>query len=174
METYKKNRLIFWVLILLVAVNLAALAGFFIYSGKSGEAACSQPQTRSCSGLCRELNLSEEQAKKVEVINRDYQSNAAHYAARIKDLRARILDELNLETPDTTVIRKMVQEILIHQGMLQQENIRQYLELKKVCTPEQARQLSGLYRELYGCPMDGKRVQNRYRHGGQKGGPGCE
>lgn len=174
METYKKNRLIFWILIVLVVINVAALASFFVYSSRPAVASCKGQAGMSCPGLCQELNLTESQGIKVEVINREYREQAGVLSAGIKETRAAILDELNRETPDTLVINSLVRELSDRQGRLQHENIRQYLELKKVCTPEQARQLSGLYRDLYGCQMQGKGMMNRNRHKGQGGKMRCE
>ncbi|MEI6455891.1 MAG: periplasmic heavy metal sensor [bacterium] len=174
METYKKNRLLFWLLIVLVVINIAALASFFIYSKKSQEVTCKEQSGMSCTGLCKELNLTEIQGAKVEEINRNYVANAGVLSAGIKEMRASILDELNRETPDSVAINTLVKELSRQQGMLQHENIKQYLELKKVCTPEQAQQLSGLYRDLYGCPMQGKGNMNRHRRGNQQEGMRCE
>jgi Spy/CpxP family protein refolding chaperone len=174
METYKKNRLLFWLLIVLVVINVAALASFFIYSGKPKEVACKEQSGMSCTGLCKELNLTGSQGVKVEEINKNYVANAGVLSASIKEMRASILDELNREKPDSVVINTLVRELSKLQSMLQHENIRQYLELKKVCTPEQAQQLSGIYRDLYGCPMQGRGAKNQHRRGGQQQGMRCE
>jgi len=173
MELYNKNRLLFWLLIVLVVNNIAALASFFIFSKKAVAPVCEKPSAMTCSGFCEELELTPTQTEKVEAINRNYKNNAATIVIEIKNKRIEILNELNKEKSDTSVTNKLASELSFLQSNLQRENIRQYLELKKVCTPEQAQLLSALYRDLYGCQMQGKGMKNRYRHG-QKDSMGCE
>jgi len=167
MESYNKNRLLFWLLIVLVVINIAALISYFIFSKKAAAPVYKEQPAMTCAGFCQELDLSPMQTEKVEVINKNYQNNAAIIVTEIKNKRIEILDELNKEKPDTSITNKLAYELSFLQSSLQRENIRQYLELKKVCTPGQAQRLSALYRDLYGCSMQGKGMKYRYRHGRQ-------
>lgn len=166
MELYKKNRLLFWVMIILVAINIATLTSFFIFSKQSVTPAPAFQVTSgsSCSGFCTDLDLSPEQVEKVELIDQNYKNNASVIVTKIKNKRIEILEELSKDKPDSSLTNKYADEVAILQSKLQRENIKQYLELKKVCTPEQAQLLSAIYRDLYGCPMQGKGM-NRNRHG---------
>jgi len=174
METYKKNRLLFWLLIVLVVINIAAMASFFIFSKEAFVPSGSEQPAMTCTGFCQELDMSPAQTGKVEAINNIYQNNAGAIVAEIKNKRMEILDELNKENPDTSLTNKMAYELSLVQSSLQRENIRQYLELKKVCTPEQAQRLSALYRDLYGCSMKGKGMKYRNRHGREQNMTNCE
>lgn len=153
MESLQKNRLLFWTLLFLVVVNLSALATYFLFPQKPAIVACSEGPMRPGCALHMELDLTEEQIGQVDNINAGYQEVSRPVSEKIKELRAAILDELASDNPDTSAIQRISAEISTLQSQLHNENIKHYLDLKKVCTPEQARLLSNLYRDLYGCPM---------------------
>jgi hypothetical protein len=153
MESIQKNRLLFWTLLFLILVNLSALATYFFFPGKPAVVNCKDAAMGPGCALHTELNLTAEQIRLVDRINSDYQQVSGPISAKIKALRTGILDELASDMPDTLIIQQASLEISGLQSQLHNENIKHYLELKKVCTPEQARLLSNLYRDLYGCPM---------------------
>jgi Spy/CpxP family protein refolding chaperone len=166
MESLQKNRLLFWTLLFLVVVNLSALATYFLFPKKPAIVACSDGPMQPGCALHMELNLTDEQIGQVDNINSAYQEVSRPVSEKIKELRAAILDELASDTPDTSAIQGISREISVLQSQLHNENIKHYLELKKVCTPEQARLLSNLYRDLYGCPMHEQGKEMRHgKHG---------
>lgn len=153
METIHKNRLLFWLLIFLIIVNLAALATYFLLPKEKPARYCgTDPSSPGCM-LDARLNLTDDQLVQVDKINEEFRLVSQPVADEIKNYRGRILDELEGEEPDTALVSRLSLEISGLQLRLHQANIRHYLELKKVCTPEQAMSLSNLYRELYGCPL---------------------
>jgi len=172
MELYKKNRLLFWALIFLIVINLSALVSIFVFKKVQSPPVCRESPSMSCSGFCEELKLSDNQSAKVEHINQEYRSHAEPLVSAIKEKRSEILDELNNTSPDTTLLNRVTIDLTVLQTRLQRENIKQYLELKSVCTPEQVQRLSALYRDLYGCPM--KATGNQHRHRGGQGKPRCQ
>ena len=165
MNFFSKNRLIFWVLIILVAVNIAALVSFFVYPKTQVAPACCPPEEQQCIDYRDELNLSEKQTLQVNAINKQYMESAEPIAKAIKEARAGILTELEEEAPDTMKLDTLAHRLAMLQLKIQKENIKQYSALKRVCTKEQAHRLSALYRDLYGCPMQKDQVKHRYRHG---------
>jgi len=172
MDTYKKNRFLFWLLIFLVVVNLSALATFLIFSTKPVPVSCGESASKPGGALCEQLGLTSAQTLEVEKINTLYRDVTTPIVAEIKEKRMEILDELNKDNPDTMHLNNLTLDLSTLQSRMQRASFRQFLELKTVCTPEQVKRLSALYRDLYGCPMKGKGQQNRYRHG--KGQQGCE
>lgn len=161
METAHKNRLLFWLLIFLVIVNLSALVTYFFIPGRQARQMCGEDRGSPECILHTHLNLTEEQNKAVDAINEKYLNISRPISTQIKDLRAEILDKLEKTDPDTILIRQITEEVSLFQLQLHRENITHYLELKEVCDPDQALRLSNLYREVYGCPMhqDGRKHQ---------------
>ena len=165
MNFFNKNRLIFWVLIILVVINISALISFFLFTKTSGQSACCPPEVQQCEAFRDELNLSGGQTLKVTEINKKYKEFAEPIVGEIKETRASILTELENEVPDTMRLNSLTNQLAMLQLKIQKENITQYRELKRVCTPDQAQKLSALYRDLYGCPMQNGQIKHRNRHG---------
>jgi Spy/CpxP family protein refolding chaperone len=165
MNFFSKNRLIFWVLMILVVINISALISFFLFTQEQPPAPCCSPEEQQCVAFRDELNLSAEQTLKVNEINKNYRKSAEPIVTAIKETRAAILTELDKAEPQTMRLTELTNRLALLQTEIQKENIQQYSELKRVCTPEQAHNLSALYRDLYGCPMKDDQMKHRYRHG---------
>ncbi|MEI7500262.1 MAG: periplasmic heavy metal sensor [Bacteroidota bacterium] len=176
MNFFLKNRYVLWVLIILIVINISALVSFFLFTQAPPSKSCCPVQGKQGHSFTSELGLSAAQTEKVSSINQNYKTNAEPIVASIKVSRGAILNELEQEKPDTNLLNRLTEELSLLQNKVQKENIKQYLELKKVCNPEQAQRLSALYRDLYGCPMQAKGMQHKYRRGQDKtkGEPKCE
>jgi hypothetical protein len=165
MNFFYKNRLIFWVLFILVVINISALISFFLLTKPREAPPCCTPEEQQCNAFQDELKLSSSQIVKVQAINKNYTDSAGPIALSIKEARAAILNELEKEIPDTVQLNKMTNQLALLQMKIQTENIKQYIALKRVCTTAQASRLSALYRDLYGCPMRDGTMNHRHRQG---------
>jgi len=165
MNFFQKNRLIFWALIILVVINISALGSFLLVKKNQVPANRCAPEEQQCMAFRDELNLTEEQMLLVNAINKNYRESAGPIVLAIKEARTAILTELENEVPDTSRLNSLTNQLALLQMKIQKENIKQYSELKRVCTPEQAQRLSALYRDLYGCPMQDNQTKRRSRHG---------
>ncbi len=160
-----KNRFIFWVLMILVVINISALVSFFVFTKEKTPVSCCPPGEQPCPSFREKLDLSPEQTLKVADINNKYKETAQPIAEVIKKTRTAILAELEKDAPDTNQINSLTNELGLLQLKIQRENINQYIQLKHVCTPEQAQKLSALYHDLYGCPMQNGQMKHRNHHG---------
>ena len=176
MNFFSKNRLVFWLLIFLIIINLSALVTFLVFFSQNSTA--SKQQSRENPGMAfrKELSLSPSQSKKVEVILADYRNSTEPVTTNIRNCRTQLLEELAKNKPDTNLIDKCVEEISFFQKQMQKASVDQYMALKKICTPVQCQRLSALYFELYGCQDQGKGMgrgkgmMHQYRRGqGQQG-----
>ena len=164
METYHKNRLLFWVLIFLVIVNLAALGTYFFFPRPQIPVRCEETGMDAGCLYRTRLDLSHSQTGEVDRLSEEYTAVSGPIAEEIKTIRGLILDELSGDEPDTTALNRYSEALAELQAQLHKENIRHYMALKEVITPEQALRLSHLYRELYGCPMQDKERGVKHRH----------
>ncbi len=176
MNIFNNNRIVFWILIFLIVVNIATLATFFIYTRK----AVREPAPGGGSGkgyaLRQELSLKPDQTLKVNAINEIYKASSEPIVKAIREKKADMLDELSKDETDSNRVVKLADDIVIEQKKLQMANVKQFLDLKKVCTPEQTQKLSRIYSEMYGCENkgsgrgqgNGQGKGNRHRYGQQK------
>jgi Spy/CpxP family protein refolding chaperone len=165
MNFFDKNRFLFWTLLVLIVINISALISFFMFTRSGDKVPCASPDKQQCYAFREELDLTDSQNSQVMEINRIYRDSARPIAAAIRDARASVLSELEKENPDTNYLNSLLISISDRQIKIQKENMRQYMALKRVCTPDQAKKLSALYRELYGCPMHNEQPKHRHRRG---------
>jgi len=151
MNIFNNNRFVFWVLIFLVLINITAMATYFFYIRKSAMEAAPSVGYKAGVALKEELKLAPDQSLKVNQINAVYRASSGPVVATIRNKKAEMLEELSKEYTDTTLVVSLAEEVASEQKKLQLANIKQFLDLKKVCTPEQTKKLSQIYAELYGC-----------------------
>lgn len=176
MNLFNNNRIVFWILIFLVLINITALATYFIYMRKPANEPVPGSGFKQGIALRQELSLTPDQSIKVNEINAAYKASSQPIVAAIKEKKADLLEELSKENTDNNLLAKLADEVVTEQKQLQMANIKQFLDLKKVCTPEQTQRLSQIYSELYGCENKGMgRGQGkgqgkgmRHRYGQQK------
>jgi Spy/CpxP family protein refolding chaperone len=177
MNFFLRNRLAFWVMIFVIILNSALFISFFLFNKmeKTGTRAACETAGCNSQGISQELGLSEVQSKKIEAINLKYRTESEPIAQAIRQKRDILLTGLEVAEPDTLELQMVIDSLGNLQKEIQMLNIRQFLELKKVCNPEQALRLSALYRNLYGCPMQGNNNQKKhqYRHGQKKNDTSC-
>lgn len=175
MNIFNNNRVVFWILIFLVLINITALATYFIYIRKPANEPVPGSGFKHGIALKQELSLTPDQSLKVNEINSTYKSSSEPIVAAIKEKKVVLLEELSKENTDTTLVAKLAGDVVIEQKKLQMANIKQFLDLKKVCTPEQTQKLSQIYSELYGCEKKGQGKGQgkgmRHRYGQQKDTP---
>ena len=176
MNFFSKNKVVFWLLIFLVVINLSAMVTFLMFFSKNMTEPTLQPRENPGTAMRKELSLSAAQSEKVEVILADYKNSIEPITANIRDYRSQLLEELAKDKPDTTLLNKCSDQICLLQKQMQKASVKQYMALKEICNPAQCQRLSALYFELYGFQGKGqgmgrgKGMMHQYRRGqGQHG-----
>ncbi|MEI6883093.1 MAG: periplasmic heavy metal sensor [Bacteroidota bacterium] len=174
MNYFNKTRVVFWIMILVIVLNVSAFTSFLFYF-KANRAPAAD--TTSCSGTCRFLNeqlaLTPEQSARVKEINNEFRSRTEPVVAEIKNTRTALLDELSLDKPDTSKINACSSKISDLQKVLQKAAIVQFQQLRQVCNPEQCLKLSAIYSEIYGCTKMSQGKGMQHRNGKDQGGMEC-
>ena len=174
MNIFNTNRGVFWILIFLVMINITALATYFIYIRKPASEPVPGSGYKKGIALRQELSLSPDQSIAVNKINATYQASSEPIVDAIREKKAKLLEELSKDDTDSAVLIQLTNDIVNEQKKLQMANIKQFLDLKKVCTPEQTQKLSQIYAGLYGFEHKGKGNGQgngkgyRHRYGQQK------
>jgi hypothetical protein len=169
MNFFLKNRFLFWTLIFLVVINVSVLVTFLVFFTRPQVNAEIPADSRPGMALRERLGLSEEQFSRAESILANYRDYTQPLTSSIRDHRLRLIEELAKENPDTALLSDHARQISRLQEQMQMASINQYLDLKKICSPGQLKQLSTLYFDLYGCGGPGmgkgKGMMHRYRWG---------
>jgi hypothetical protein len=186
MNFFSKNKVVFWLMIFLVVINLSALVTFLVFFSKNTTESKLQPRENPGMAIRKELSLSVPQSEKVEAVLADYRNTTEPITTNIRNYRSRLLEELAKDNPDTTVLNKCGEEICLLQKQMQKASVKQYMALKEICNPAQCQRLSALYFELYGFQGKGqgmgrgKGMMHQYRgaqgqqgHGNRTGKDSC-
>ncbi|MDP4280898.1 MAG: periplasmic heavy metal sensor [Bacteroidota bacterium] len=168
MNFFSKNKIAFWLLIFLVVINLSALITILVVFPSRIKAPVPE-HNRPGAVLHEMLSLSPQQAAGVNVILARYRNLTTPLADSILDRRMKMISEIEKDHPDTVLINNCILDITAFQVKMQQASIRQYMDLKKICTPAQCRILSGIYSEMYGCKEKGQCMGNRMGKGLRRG-----
>lgn len=176
MNIFNTNRTVFWILIFLVMINITALATYYIYMRKPVNEPVPGSGMKRGIVLQQELALTPDQSLAVNKINSSYQASSEPIVEAIREKKSELLEELSKADTDSAALTKLTNDVVNEQKKLQMANIKQFLDLKKVCTPEQTQKLSQIYAGLYGFEQTGKgRGQGkgngkglRHRYGQQK------
>lgn len=169
MNSFPINRVVFWLLISLIVILLSALITLVVFFSNNRYTVSRQKIENTGVIFRKELALSDSQSEKVGNILAQYKNTTNPLVAEIRDHRLQMLDELAKESPDTIMLNRYMSEISELQKQMQKASLKQYTDLKKICTPEQCKRLSALYFELYGFQGQGKGAgkgqMHRYRGG---------
>ena len=132
MNFFSKNKLVFWLLIFLVVINLTVLITFLVMYSRKSDTVTQQVPKKPGMALQKELTLTPSQSEQVDLILADYRKVTNPVAENIRGYRASILDELASDKPDTIKINHYADSICYMQRKMQTASVKQYLALKEI------------------------------------------
>jgi Spy/CpxP family protein refolding chaperone len=174
MDYFIKKRFSFWLVFFLLVVNVATITTilYHIYSDKT---TASPATVNNGVGkiITTELELNAQQKDMFSSINDVYNGKSKAVLDQLTDKRSEMLAELGEENPDTLILNTIANDIGELHAVLKLLTIENFLELKKICTPDQQQQLSKMYNDMLECEGHfkgyGKQYRHRYRHGQGEG-----
>lgn len=180
MDYFIKNKILGWVIVIGLVINIAAITTILIKVFKEKERLeYKEPfQKNPHEFIRKELNLSDEQEKKFKEIKNSSKKEAKLIFETIREQRVSLLNELSEKNPDSLKVKNYISEIEISQSKLLHHTINHYLELKKVLREDQYQSLNLLFMNMFGCDKnkggkcgkeEGERERGKgHRHGQQK------
>ncbi len=150
MEILKKHRIIRWLNIFLLIINLSALITLLVMNGKTTPRKEHVSTFSSDIFLRNKLHLSDEQFQSIS----EYDAKIFRVYQSLLDMQCEmyfeVFDELLLEEPSRAKLDSLVQVIgRLHSG-LQRQTIKHFLNVKSVCNPEQKELLDQLLIDMMG------------------------
>jgi|WetSurMetagenome_2_1015567.scaffolds.fasta_scaffold433189_2 uncharacterized membrane protein len=166
MDYFNKKRFSGWLVIGLLIINLAAISTilFHIISEKRTSVETSA-QDKTETLFANELGLSKEQNEGFISAMQKYHQHSREILDEMTARRSEMLEELAKQNPDTLVLHTIAGDIGNLHSTLKLLTIDNFLELKKICTPEQEIKLSGMFKEMLETEGHFKGMGRQYRHG---------
>ncbi len=172
-----RNRLLIWVVMILLATNIATVVSVMRNSGESAEREVRGDAMADARVMFfrDHLELTEGQMADFMQLNRLFSQDARRMTTRLDILRRNMIEELAKAEPDMNRVDQITAEIGSLHYDLKQATATYYLGLKKSCNPEQQERL----KEMFMVMSDPQGDLNAIRRGpmgrpGQGPGPGQE
>ncbi len=155
MSTTNKQRILVWVIAILLATNLSTIGSFYYHrlAELKAEKAVQEEQT-TIPGDQRtrffrdELNLNPDQLDQFREINRTFNRTARGIEMNLAQLREDLINELGAQNTDTTRLDKLATEIGENHRELKQVTTTFYLNMKKICNAEQQAKLHSIFQSM--------------------------
>ncbi len=180
MNYFTKKRVVIWVVVILVVLNVSALITI-LYERNINCGPVSIKETeenqrfREINGFMREdLNLSPSQTNKVYRLRRENYVNSNKILQELDQKRKDMLAELQKEQPDQQKLDEIATDIGNLHKNLKLETIQYFLKLKDIIGPEQQIKLNRLFRDMeyYHDQRNNGPDRGRARNRGNGFGPG--
>ncbi|MEI6766453.1 MAG: hypothetical protein WCM76_12490 [Bacteroidota bacterium] len=152
MNYFSRKNIIGWIVGILIIVNIGAISVFayHIYFKKDfSEHRPQQPGPDSF--MVHELGFDKMQSEQFAVLKKAHMDKVHAFVAQIKQEKKLLADGVISETVDTLKLDTIADKIGVLYASIRKANTRHYLELKKICTPEQQKKLAEIFGNIFCC-----------------------
>ena len=161
MEGKKRNRLLFWALIILVVINLSAL-GTIIYQNYFSRscpfpqplvgAQTSEPNLEHFHHFMHQrLNLSDQQEETLKKLDTRHFEATRIILDSLQQLRGLMLNELERDRMDTVLLDSYAQKVGLLHCNLKRITTAYFIGIKAMCTPDQNKKLNLFFSKMRSC-----------------------
>lgn len=165
MDYFSKKRFSLGLVLILLIVNIAAISTMLYHILSERSSAGQKTEIPSASQvLISELKLSDEQRERFQIINQFYNQQSCDIASKLTEKRSEMLTQLGEEAVDTLVLNTIAEDIGKLHTELKLLTIQNFLELKKICTPDQQPLLSKIFEDMLESEGHFKGAGKQYRH----------
>ncbi len=168
MNYFTRKRIIIFGVILLIIINITAI-GTMIYFHKADDkpAILTPKEEEIFEGinhfLKRKLHLDDDQYNKIVELRRENFSMTKSIMQELDKKRDEMLDEFVKEDPSRKKLDKIAGDIGDLHYRLKMETIDHFLQMKKLCTPEQQEHLNHIFKKIQSWEMNGSRHESPHR-----------
>ena len=173
MDFFAKNRMLFWLIVVLVLLNVVTLTSFWLRRPLAGPAGGLQGRPGGQQIMEAQLHLTDEQALQFERLRREHFQRTRPLQDQAHKLRMDLLDEIFAPEPNEARIEALTAEIGDRQTEFERQLFQHFRQLKDVCNADQVAQLKRMLADLLKAtrPGDPRRPPNRPGNGPRPEGP---
>ena len=168
-----RTKLLIWIIVVLVAINLAALISGLAYSTKRSDqstVSSDVPFNQRADFFYEQLGLTSDQREQFFVFNQEFNQDARLITDEMNSLRHTMIKEMSRSNPDTSNLDKICTEIGILHSQLKFATVDYYLKMKGSCDKDQQKLLNELFLRMLNS--DGTLEQIRPHYGRRNDGMG--
>ena len=149
MNYFTKKRLVVLLIVFLLIINVAAISTIVFHRYFISDRVFGEKKIENPVGFMRKaLSLDSKQEKIFKSLNSDYQKKSAKTLKSLKMKRVEMLEEISLPDPNIEQLDKIADEIGVLHADLKKQTIKNFLDMKENCTPEQQQKFKQMYRRI--------------------------
>ena len=148
MDFFTKNKMLFWCVIILAALNVVTLTSFWVRKPPFGHPSDSKETPDGGKIMAERLQLSEEQTGQLEQIRNEHFRRTRPLQDDAHKIRLDLLDEIFTSEPNQIRIQNLLAEISNKQSQFDKYLFVHFQELKSACNEDQAEELKIMLRDL--------------------------
>jgi len=160
MNYFKENRLIYWLVAILVILNISTLAMLWMQNDRGHKRGMDRMEKRSGERkgrMAKALKLTEAQVSQFETLRQAHREKVNEIRRRIGDEKKQKLEMLTTSPIDSTSLVMLDQSIgSLHTEMERSLN-EHYYSLQAICNDEQKELLKKRFRKIFDRPPHSKR-----------------
>jgi len=142
----RKQRIIQWLNVFLLVINISAFVTFLLMNMKGDEKHDSRFSNDEF--LKTELGLSDDQYKKISVQNNNVFRSYQLLLDKKCELNFELIDRLALDTPSQEITDSLIMRIGKLESSLKNQTVRHFSNIKSICNKDQKVLLEKLVRDM--------------------------
>jgi hypothetical protein len=150
MNYFERTRLYLFIIIILVIFNISAIVAI-IYHLRSDHHQMRPERGESVDRgrhLADKIGFDKAQAVQFDTLRADFGRKAKTIMTSIGEKKLEMLNEFTSENPDTTRLYKLTRDIGNLHAEMRRLSIDHFMNVKKICSPEQKVKLLDLFRNM--------------------------
>ena len=153
MDIFAKKRVTFWIIFLLVVLNISTISMLWLNQNRGPGAppprGKERQDNRTLEFLQKELDLTDEQILQYDQLRQTHAEQTRVLIDDIRRLKQEMMDEMFYDEPDTAKAMQLADLIGEKQTEVEQITFDHFLDLKKLCGTEKIGKLRGLVDEFF-------------------------
>ena len=164
-KIFSKTRILVWAVIALLALNIATI-GTIVWHLKSFESSerdrffHNRKMKNGFDGhiqrpnLIEKLKFNEAQNEEFKKLEKNYRDSAWYIAVQMHRVREEMFTSLSTDKADMKKVEIFADSIGQYHKQLKMKTARFYLQVRKICTPQQADSLENFFKRIIGQEPD--------------------
>jgi periplasmic protein CpxP/Spy len=144
MNPASKNKLLLWLIALLVVANIASITLFWLGKGKQP----AQPKGTPNEFLVKELKLDTKQQEQLELLVKDHRQAAEQLRAKTREAKETFFDLLKQSTITDSIKKVTAKKVSVSTEELDLLTLEHFQKVRAICTPEQQKKFDEIIHEL--------------------------
>ena len=139
-----KNKLLTWLVVLLLVANAATIAMFWLGKVKHPPQSKGTPQ----EFLVKELQLNTKQQEQLDVLRKEHREAADQLREKIKNAKEAFFDLLKQQNVTDSVKQVSAKAVSIHTEELDLLTLNHFQKIRALCTPEQQKKFDEIIQQV--------------------------